>query len=116
MKCFLKPRGGLNSLLSLAAGIATLFQFSAPGLETPPEPKFRVDNSVINRDGRGETSFAPVVKKTAPSVVNIYSTRTVRPRRMDVPFLDDPMFRQFFGGNQSQRPHQEKGLGSGVIV
>lgn len=106
-------------MLSLSAGLLVLFQFSAPGLETQPEPKFRVESTPINRDGRGETSYAPTVKKAAPSVVNIYSTRTLNMRQTH-PFLDDPMFRQFFGDNsrpnRRERPQQEKGLGSGVIV
>src|SRR4051812_1933058 len=98
MKRIFKQRIGLLPLMSLSAGVITLFQFSATGVESS-EPKFRVENTPVSRDGRGETSYAPIVKKAAPSVVNIYSTRTIRARRTDVPFLDDPMFRQFFGDN-----------------
>ena len=39
-------------------------------------------------------SFAPVVKATAPAVVNIYASRIVQERRS--PFADDPFFNQFF--------------------
>ena len=107
----------------LALAGLTLFQFSAHALETPAEPKFRVETTPISRDGRGETSYAPIVKKAAPSVVNIYSTRTLTTRQAH-PFFDDPMFRQFFGddgannnpSDRRQRLPQEKGLGSGVIV
>ncbi|MDD9329442.1 MAG: serine protease, partial [Bartonella sp.] len=38
-------------------------------------------------------SFAPLVKKTVPSVVNIYAARKVRVRS---PFEGDPFFEQFF--------------------
>ncbi len=55
-------------------------------------------------------SFAPVVKKVLPSVVNVYARRIVR--RRGNPLFDDPFFRQFFG----QRPNTARSLGSGVIV
>ena len=123
MQNIFKRKPGLLSLLTCCAGMAAWLEFSAAGLETPAETKFRVESTPINRDGRGETSYAPVVKKAAPSVVNIYSTRTLNLRQRH-PFLDDPMFRQFFGddgpnknpSNRRQRLPQEKGLGSGVIV
>ena len=37
-----------------------------------------MDSAPIERDTHGVTSFAPVVKRVAPSVVNIYSTRFVK--------------------------------------
>ncbi|HEY3919521.1 MAG TPA: Do family serine endopeptidase [Stellaceae bacterium] len=61
-------------------------------------------------------SFAPVVKKVAPAVVNVYSRRTVQTR---TPFMDDPLFRRFFG-NQGPfglpRERVQQSLGSGVIL
>ncbi len=67
---------------------------------------------------RGEIalSFAPVVKQTAPAVVNVYSRRVVRERRS--PFFDDPLFRRFFGDDAFgvERKKVQRSLGSGVIV
>ena len=54
-----------------------------------------------------QLSFAPVVRRTAPAVVNIYSKRKVRN-----PFANDPLFGRFWG--DSERTQQS--LGSGVIV
>ncbi len=62
-------------------------------------------------------SFAPLVKQVTPSVVNIYAQKLVQQRVS--PLLDDPFFRQFFGGNLPQgttRQRMENSLGSGVIV
>jgi len=62
-------------------------------------------------------SFAPLVKQTAPAVVNIYTSKTVRQRRFSTLF-DDPFFRRFFGarpGGPTQKRVQNS-LGSGVIV
>jgi Do/DeqQ family serine protease len=58
-------------------------------------------------------SFAPVVKKAVPSIVNISSSRVVRSQEL-FPFLNDPILRQFFGAvPREQRQHS---LGSGVVV
>src|SRR5215467_946245 len=56
-------------------------------------------------------SYAPVVKRVAPAVVNVYAARTVANRN---PLFDDPLFRRFFGG--SDGPQVQRSLGSGVIV
>ncbi|MGC1301379.1 MAG: Do family serine endopeptidase [Caulobacteraceae bacterium] len=53
-------------------------------------------------------SFAPIVKRAAPAVVNVYSTRTVRTQV-------DP-FWGLFGGLSVPRERVEGSLGSGVIV
>ena len=59
-------------------------------------------------------SFAPVVKKAAPAVVNVYASRVeTMPQN---PLFDDPIFRRFFGGQGSEDQRVQKTLGSGVIV
>ena len=61
-----------------------------------------------------DLSFAPLVKKTAPAVVNVYAARAVPAQRS--PFAGDPFFGQFFGQRYQQRPRMEASLGSGVII
>ena len=83
-----------------------------------PLPPIAVDRTPINRSISGLTSFAPVVKRAAHSVVNIYSTRVVHYHEYS-PLLNDPLLRQFFGnpggkGRQLTRP--EHVLGSGIII
>ncbi|MBD8890226.1 DegQ family serine endoprotease [Roseibium litorale] len=66
-------------------------------------------------------SFAPIVKRVAPAVVNVYASRKViqQQRRMS-PLFDDPFFRRFFGdpGQPLGRPQErvQSSLGSGVII
>jgi serine protease Do len=64
-------------------------------------------------------SFAPVVRQTAPAVVNIFTRRVVRERAIS-PLIDDPFFRRFFGDALPQGPRErervQNSLGSGVIV
>ena len=62
-------------------------------------------------------SYAPLVKKVSPSVVNVYAARQVRRQRS--PFAGDPFFERFFGENAfGGRPRQRtaRSLGSGVII
>jgi serine protease Do len=64
-----------------------------------------------------QLSFAPIVRKAAPAVVNIYTKRVVQERTS--PFFDDPFFRRFFGDASpfgGGRKRMENSLGSGVIV
>ncbi|HEX6091849.1 MAG TPA: serine protease, partial [Dongiaceae bacterium] len=63
-------------------------------------------------------TFAPIVKKVAPAVVNIYTRRVVKTRSAS-PMFDDPFFKQFFGddsGLGGSRERVQNSLGSGVIV
>ncbi len=65
-----------------------------------------------------QLSFAPLVKKVAPAVVNVYTKRSVR-AGIRSPFMDDPFFGKFFDQNffgGQMRQHLESALGSGVIV
>ncbi len=61
-------------------------------------------------------SFAPVVQRATPAVVNVYGLR--QERRAANPFMDDPFFRRFFGdgGFGVPRERAQQSLGSGVIV
>src|ERR1700723_4687956 len=58
-----------------------------------------------------QLSYAPVVKQAAPAVVNVYAARVVENRN---PFMNDPLFRQFFGA--VPREQVLRSLGSGVII
>jgi Do/DeqQ family serine protease len=58
-------------------------------------------------------SFAPVVQRVAPAVVNVYAAKVVENRN---PLFDDPLFRRFFGTPDMPRDRVQRSLGSGVIV
>jgi S1-C subfamily serine protease len=47
-----------------------------------PLPKLSIDETPLPKDIKARTSYAPVIKKISPSVVNIYSTVTIRERQV----------------------------------
>src|SRR5205823_2398667 len=65
--------------------------------------------------GEVRLSYAAVVKKAAPAVVNVYAARTVAVRN---PLFEDPFFRRFFGapGMPGPNEQQQRSLGSGVLI
>ena len=76
-------RIALAVLASAGMAIASA-QAEAP--DGPAVPKSRAEITY---------SFAPVVKKAQPAVVNVFASRIEQ--MPPNPFLDDPIFRRFFG-------------------
>lgn len=97
-------------LAAAALGIAHTTQKNPPATVTVAD----------TNEGPSKNSYAPVVKKVLPSVVNISSSKVVKAG----PGMDgrlDPFFQQFFGGEGGPfhavpKERREKSLGSGVIV
>jgi len=63
--------------------------------------------------GRG-VSYNDAVRKAVPAVVNIFTSKEIKTPRH--PFLEDPLFRHFFGDRSEDEPQRSASLGSGVIV
>jgi serine protease Do len=86
----------------------------------PTPPKWNLQTGPISKEIKSATSYAPVIKKVGPSVVNIFSSKKMQLPRGH-PLLDDPFWRRFFGDeglDPGRRPAQrmQQSLGSGVIV
>ncbi len=102
------PDSGLRGFV-VALALAVFFGQPAatPALATEVVPQSRAEISL---------SFASVVRKAAPAVVNIYTRRVVKQRSYS-PLFDDPFFKRFFGeGFGGPRERVQNSLGSGVIV
>lgn len=104
----------LTGLLT-AALIVTL----TPGILKKPdavEEKAAVNQLAPNSNWPSPPTYATAVARAAPSVVNIYTSKTVTRERQH-PLLNDPFFRRFFNsGSLPQQRRMESSLGSGVIV
>src|SRR5215471_17225927 len=110
-----------GTALSLGTGFA--LSPASNGNEAQNAPlHVQVDNSPLVGNTQDATSFAPIVKKVAPSVVKVFVTMKASANPMSNPDMD--FFRRFFGGDgfnqmipgQPERGPAEHGLGSGVIV
>jgi serine protease Do len=119
-------RLGVMKTISIAVGAVVLLgavaSFAVPALtadKAPPEhlrlapPAPKALPSAPASMGQVQLSFAPVVKRIAPAVVNVYARSTVQAQAN--PFFSDPLFSQLFGNPQTRQRVQQS-LGSGVIV
>jgi Do/DeqQ family serine protease len=91
--------------------ISTTFAAAIVALSVLLAPASAQDRRIPSSVAELQLSFAPVVKRVAPAVVNVYAARVVENRN---PFINDPLFRQFFGA--VPREQVLRSLGSGVIV
>jgi serine protease DegS len=62
----------------------------------------------------GPYSYALAVGNAAPSVANLYTTKTVK--KGNSPLLEEPAFRHFYGDNLPDQKRMESSLGSAVIM
>ncbi len=58
-----------------------------------------------------QSSYRNAAQRAMPAVVNIFTTKGARQPK--TPFMEDPLFRRFFGDQQEDRQFS---LGSGVVV
>ena len=106
------------------AAIVALVFFALPGTGAPPKPAASSQPLKLAPPPRNEAqpssmnqvqlTFAPVVKRVAPAVVNVYA-RSVTQVQVN-PLFSDPFFSQFFGATPEMRQRVQQSLGSGVIV
>jgi Do/DeqQ family serine protease len=93
--------------VALAVGAAPL---------TASAQERHLDRRVPSSSNELRLSYAPVVQRAAPAVVNVYAARMAAVRN---PLFDDPIFRRFFGvpgGPGGPGEQVQRSLGSGVIV
>ena len=79
---------------------------------------FAAEKVVPDSRAQVEFSYAPLVQKASPAVVNIYTRKVVRSRAIS-PLFSDPFFQRFFQGApgfSGSRKKIQNSLGSGVLV
>ncbi len=91
-----------------------VFLFAVTPFEVTAKEQVRIPTSKQEIN----LSFAPLVKKAAPAVVNIFTKKKVR-QQSSPSLFRDPFFEQFFGkgfGAPRKNKKVQNSLGSGVIV
>lgn len=100
-------------VLIIGAGLVIPFagKLPVPFVGVAAAPKITLDSSPLPRADHPIVSYAAVVKKVAPSVVNIYTSKTLH---------IDPAIREYlqelYGFDQVPKDRRAQSLGSGVIV
>jgi len=110
--------GLIAGLTAVASDLHSKEKTDRPTLNLP------MDEAAVNRDTLPHGSYAPIVKRVTPAVVKIVTTTKIEnPAIQQMPGMDDPFWRRFFGDQndggapRAQRsPQFQTGLGSGVIV
>ena len=76
-------------------------------------PALAQDRRVPSSAAELRLSYAPIVQRVQPAVVNVYAAKVIQNHN---PLLDDPIFRRFFGVPGQQPEQMQRSLGSGVMV
>ncbi|PUA16301.1 S1C family serine protease [Glaciimonas sp. PCH181] len=61
-----------------------------------------------------QDSYRAASKRAMPSVVNIFTSKEAKPSTN--PFMQDPLFKKYFGDRSDEPEEKQSSLGSGVIV
>src|SRR5882762_4378962 len=97
----LRFRNAATILLCLGALAGTAHPAAAQDRRVPASP------------AELRLSYAPIVQRVQPAVVNVYAAKMVQNHN---PFMDDPIFRRFFGLPGGQQEQLQRSLGSGVML
>lgn len=97
----------------VAAGLLLYFFPELLGEQTPEVNISTAADQPITQRSQGPVSYADAVNRASPSVVNIYTSKTIT--RELHPFFDDPLIQRFFGYKTRPRTETQNSLGSGVI-
>ncbi len=109
-----------------ALAVGTAVALTDPNPPAKPsdvaQPEVKVEHAPVDRARTPAGSFAPIVQKVAPSVVEIFVTS--KPGAQQFNSDETDLFDRFFGqqrrrngpGNEDSFAPRQHGLGSGVIV
>jgi serine protease DegQ len=84
-------------------------------LDTQTPPPVQMSQVAPNDAAPVSGSYSGAAKKAMPAVVNIFTSKKTDPRPPH-PFMDDPLFRHFFGDQFEDEQRSDSSLGSGVVV
>jgi len=109
----------MTTRLPLAVLFAVILGGTASAQMARTEPQENTGKQVPLSRGEVQLSFAPVVKRAAPSVVNVYASHVDKRSNARASAMEEFM-RRFFGepegGRGPRGDRAQKSLGSGVLV
>lgn len=106
--------------VTISLGALFVLQSFYPQLLNQP-PQQVLEQSVVvsqvasEQQAHIEGSYSNAARKAMPAVVNVFTSKKPKPSAY-APFMDDPLFRHFFGDQFDDEQRSENSLGSGVII
>lgn len=100
--------------VTISLGLLYVLGLFYPHLLSPPTKTILIEQAPVPRSADSTNSFSVAAKKAMPSVVNIFTSKKIA--QAPHPFMNEPLFRHFFGEEFDAPPQRENSLGSGVIV
>ena len=98
--------------VTICLGVLFVLQTFKPNLLGLSQKSITIKQATKQPSTRALDSYSQAAKKAMPAVVNIFTTsKNINPHRE---FMDDQLFKHFFG-DQEEEPN-DNSLGSGVIV
>lgn len=102
--------------VTVCLGILFVIQTFKPDLFESNQKPIVVKQATSQQSAIPVSTYSDAAKKAMPAVVNIFtsSKNVTNPHQQ---FMDDPLFRHFFGGQEDEEEDpSDSSLGSGVIV
>src|SRR5690348_16298747 len=94
IKTTFTPESSMPTVLRLFIVLVAVFAIG---------PSLAQDSVVPTSPQQLKLSYAPIVQRTTIAVVNVYAAKIVQNTN---PFVNDPIFRRFFGLQGNQAPEQ----------
>ena len=99
--------------VTITLGALFVLQLFQPGLIQNQNDPIVLNQAQPTPPGKATASYSKAADKAMPAVVNIFTSKASAGPQ---PFMDDPLFRHFFGDQFDDQPQRENSLGSGVLV
>ena len=99
--------------VTITLGALFVLQLFHPDLMNGQEGSIVLNQAQPAPPAKGTASYSKAASKAMPAVVNIFTSKAAANPQ---PFMDDPLFRHFFGDQFDDSPQRENSLGSGVLV
>ena len=99
--------------VTITLGALFVLQLFYPDLMKSQEGSIVLNQAQPAPPAKGTASYSKAASKAMPAVVNIFTSKAAANPQ---PFMDDPLFRHFFGDQFDDSPQRENSLGSGVLV
>lgn len=100
--------------VTVCLGILFVLQTFKPSLLESNQESIVIKQAAPQQSLKPVSTYSNAAKKAMPAVVNIFTSSNISSSHQQ--FMDDPLFKHFFGEQEEEDEQEDNSLGSGVIV